>query len=391
MIDEVFRKNKTNQKIADADERFLKISPLPDGSKVVDAKGSRIAYVADPKDDKDVINKSWAEAYFKKEKDAVTKLSESATAKSAEIDTKANSALNIATSSLNEIKAILNDFKGKQTELNALKTNLEALKSSLEALLTSTGLINDSASSLIQTYSSKKIEGLIGSAKTTLTADIKSKTDSLTNSINTQKQSITALDNKITTTQNNLSSLASNTTTALSKKVDTAAYSAFATGINAALENKANKAAFDAFVTQTINGLNTKANKTDVPSVDSLAETFLKIKDKIDAYTKEESDGKFTQFSHFLSSNAQNGYTKLPNGLIIQWGVDTQVPQGDNTKMTFFPIVFPTACIALTLAHYGAGKEVSAMSYGTPSRTGAIFRHSWPHTPTAVAYIAIGY
>ena len=118
---------------------------------------------------------------------------------------------------------------------------------------------------------------------------------------------------------------------------------------------------------------------------------FLKIKDKIDAYTKKESDDKFTQFSHFLSSNAQNGYTKLPNGLIIQWGVDTQVPQGDNTKMTFFPIVFPTACIALTLAHYGAGKEVSAMSYGTPSRTGAIFRHSWPHTPTAVAYIAIGY
>ncbi|WP_459844286.1 gp53-like domain-containing protein [Campylobacter concisus] len=120
-------------------------------------------------------------------------------------------------------------------------------------------------------------------------------------------------------------------------------------------------------------------------------QTFLNKDEKIDAYTKQESDDKFTQFSHFLSSNAQNGYTKLPNGLIIQWGVDTQVPQGDNTKMTFFPIVFPTACIALTLAHYGAGKEVSAMSYGTPSRTGAIFRHSWPHTPTAVAYIAIGY
>ena len=88
MIDEVFRKNKTNQKIVDADERFLKISPLPDGSRVVDAKSSRIAYVADPINDKDAINKSWATKYFKEEKDAVTKLSESATAKSAEIDTK---------------------------------------------------------------------------------------------------------------------------------------------------------------------------------------------------------------------------------------------------------------------------------------------------------------
>ena len=115
------------------------------------------------------------------------------------------------------------------------------------------------------------------------------------------------------------------------------------------------------------------------------------VVDTIDAYTKVESDSKFALKTDFEASKQDNGYTKLPNGLIIQWGVDTQVPQGDNTKMTFFPIVFPTACIALTLAHYGAGKEVSAMSYGTPSRTGAIFRHSWPHTPTAVAYIAIGY
>ena len=88
MIDEVFRKNKTTQKIADAEERFLKISPLPDGSKVVDTRSSRLTYVADPVDDKDAINKSWATKYFKDEKDAVTRLGESATAKSAEIDTK---------------------------------------------------------------------------------------------------------------------------------------------------------------------------------------------------------------------------------------------------------------------------------------------------------------
>ena len=88
MIDEVFRKNKTTQKIADAEERFLKISPMPDGSKVVDTRSSRLTYVADPVDDKDAINKSWATKYFKDEKDAVTRLGESATAKSAEIDTK---------------------------------------------------------------------------------------------------------------------------------------------------------------------------------------------------------------------------------------------------------------------------------------------------------------
>ncbi|WP_459823296.1 gp53-like domain-containing protein [Campylobacter concisus] len=260
--------------------------------------------------------------------------------------------------------------QAKFAELEALKTTLLELKRSLENIST-TGLITDTKVSTTQTYSSKKIEDLVSNAKTTLTADIKSKTDSLTTVMNNQKQSITTLDSKINTTQSNLSNLSTSVSGALSQKVDTTTYSTFATKVT--------------------NDLNNKANKNDVPSITTLEATFQKKIDEIDAYTKAESDDKFTQFSHFLSSNAQNGYTKLPNGLIIQWGVDTQVPQGDNTKMTFFPIVFPTACIALTLAHYGAGKEVSAMSYGTPSRTGAIFRHSWPHTPTAVAYIAIGY
>lgn len=86
-------------------------------------------------------------------------LQEIATTK-AGIDTKANEALNTATSSLNEIKTILNDFKGKQTELNTLKASLETLKSSLENLNKS-GVINDTAAGIAQTYSSNKINSLL--------------------------------------------------------------------------------------------------------------------------------------------------------------------------------------------------------------------------------------
>ena len=93
----------------------------------------------------------------------------------------------------------------------------------------------------------------------------------------------------------------------------------------------------------------------------------------------------------FLNSKSENGYTMLPNGLILQWGVDKNVPQGENTKPTLFPIAFPNACFAVTVAHYGAGQDISAMSFGTPTRTSATFRHNWAYTPTAVAYIAIGY
>ena len=296
MIDEVFRNNKTDQKIVDADERFLKISPLPDGSKVVDAKSSRIAYVADPKDDKDAINKSWAVKYFKKEKDAITKLGESATAKSVEIDSKAKEVINTSMTALTEIKAIIDNFKGKQTELNVLKTNLEVLKTNLETLAI-TGLINDNTISTTTTYSSKKVEDLVSNTKTTLTTDIKSKTDSLTTIVNNQKQSITTLDGKINTTQSNLNNFASGVSGALAQKVDAMTYNTFATKVT--------------------NDLSNKANKTDVPSVTSLEATLLK---KINAYTKAESDGKFA-----LKTELQKA---IPVGSYLLYSSNTNTPDG---------------------------------------------------------------
>ena len=235
MIDEVFRRS------TEVDGGLLKIYSILDGEKVVDARSSRLTYVADPVNDKDAINKSWAIKYFKDEKDAIAKLGESVTAKSAELDTKATLTLNMVTTSLNEIKAILSDFKGKQTELNALKSSLEALKGGLEKLEI-TGVVNDTDSNTNQTYSSKKIEGLIEGAKTTLANDIKSKTDSLTSSLN------------------NLSF-------------------------------------------STLTALEQKANKKDVPSVASLESVFLKKTDQIDAYTKEQSNSTFAKIDQVIGVN----------------------------------------------------------------------------------------
>ena len=76
------------------------------------------------------------------------------------IDTRANEALNQASTALTDIRAIIADFRGKQTELNALKASLETLKSSLENLNKS-GVINDTAAGVAQTYSSNKINSLL--------------------------------------------------------------------------------------------------------------------------------------------------------------------------------------------------------------------------------------
>jgi putative tail fiber protein len=189
--------------------------------------------------------------------------------------------------------------QAKFAELEALKTTLLELKRSLENIST-TGLITDTKVSTTQTYSSKKIEDLVSNAKTTLTADIKSKTDSLTTIMNNQKQSITTLDSKINSTQGNLNNLTSS--------------------VSIALEQKADKTTFNTFVANTTNNLNLKANKNDVPSVTALEATFMKKTDKIDAYTKRESDDKFA-----LKTELQKA---IPVGSYLLYSSNSNIPDG---------------------------------------------------------------
>ena len=263
----------------------------------------------------------------------------------------------------------LANSQSKFTELEALKATLLELKRSLENINT-TGLINDNTISETTTYSSQKVEGLVSNAKITLAADIKSKTDSLTTIINNQKQSITTLDSKINSTQDNLNSLASS--------------------VSGALEQKADKTTFNTFVAKTTDDLNLKANKNDLPSVAYLEATFLKKTDKIDAYTKEESDEKFalkddlpplatetkvgiTKLKNIINAKqtdaavtekavsdaieamknsiagtaklSSNGYIKLPSGLILQWMRATS----GGTQL--FPITFPNECFFVSATH----------------------------------------
>lgn len=199
MIDEVFRKNKTTQKIADAEERFLKISPLPDGSKVVDTRSSRLTYVADPVDDKDAINKSWATKYFKDEKDAVTKLGESATAKSAEIDTKLVK-FNADKASIEqtgeELKVLSAETKSRAEET---KTKLESTLAQLEQAKTKIDNFNADyarAKELKGDVEGKAIEvkANLDSVRSVL-VDVTSKSTDILLTYNNAKQDLTNLGN----------------------------------------------------------------------------------------------------------------------------------------------------------------------------------------------------
>lgn len=50
----------------------------------------------------------------------------------------------------------------------------------------------------------------------------------------------------------------------------------------------------------------------------------------------------------FLASKTANGYTYLPNGLILQWGTDTtSIAEGARTVS--FPIAFTNAFLCMTI------------------------------------------
>lgn len=52
-----------------------------------------------------------------------------------------------------------------------------------------------------------------------------------------------------------------------------------------------------------------------------------------------------------IKSLATNGYTQLPNGVILQWGQFTA--SGNTTPATVtFPIAFPSACVAVAVSSY---------------------------------------
>ena len=199
MIDEVFRKNKTTQKIADAEERFLKISPLPDGSKVVDTRSSRLTYVADPVDDKDAINKSWATKYFKDEKDAVTRLGESATAKSAELDTKLvkfNSDKASIEQTSEELKVLSAETKSRAEET---KAKLESALAQLEQAKTKIDNFNTDYAKAKELkgdveVKATEVKANLESVRAVL-VDVTSKSTDILLTYNSAKQDLTNLGN----------------------------------------------------------------------------------------------------------------------------------------------------------------------------------------------------
>lgn len=98
----------------------------------------------------------------------------------------------------------------------------------------------------------------------------------------------------------------------------------------------------------------------------------------------------------FGSSRSSQGYTKLPNGLIIQWLSGTFGVTGTAQVIdTAFPIAFPNALLSVTVGNFENANNndapVQYRSNGTTLSTMRVYCYSTIGGSTAFSAIAIGY
>lgn len=199
----------------------------------------------------------------------------------------------------------------------------------------------------------------------------------------------TAADNAKTTADN-----AQRTATAAA---GTAAWSgvsgkpSFNSNVNSTADNqfatpKAVKAAYDRASTAVTNAANAKTAADNAKTAADNAQRTANGK------ANASHTHTYNQISNFAAgvaaqfgqSNAQTGWTKLPNGLIIQWGRST------GTSPVKFPLKFPNACYTVVHSHNATHVHDFGNSIIIGDTTTTEFKfYSWGNT-AYVNWIAIG-
>ena len=98
--------------------------------------------------------------------------------------------------------------------------------------------------------------------------------------------------------------------------------------------------------------------------------------------------GHAVSFGQFSGSKGENGYQRLPGGLIVQWGKGTGSSSADFSVT--FPIAFTTSAFTVTAScDYTAGSgNIGYVAVAAPTLTGFTARSSGPYS---TRWIAFGY
>jgi hypothetical protein len=106
------------------------------------------------------------------------------------------------------------------------------------------------------------------------------------------------------------------------------------------------------------------------------------------------SFASLSSLTDFDNSLATNGYQKLPGGLIIQWGADTNdMTEGENRTYTF-PIAFPSTCATVQVTIFGNGDasgDNGPVALFSKSRTEFETESLSQATVPGITWLAIGW
>tara|TARA_R110002096_G_scaffold110474_1_gene241380 strand:- start:990 stop:1673 length:684 start_codon:yes stop_codon:yes gene_type:complete len=102
------------------------------------------------------------------------------------------------------------------------------------------------------------------------------------------------------------------------------------------------------------------------------------------------------QFSASTAQLAENGYQKLPSGLIMQWGVSERTTARQEDEEITFPLAFPTAClnvvaIADRLTFKSGNLSLYLKGFTTTTATFVYDSDNANYESTAVRWQAYGY
>jgi len=131
------------------------------------------------------------------------------------------------------------------------------------------------------------------------------------------------------------------------------------------------------------------------PDPDDLGQLAAAIAALIAAKPAGLTENDLGGLSVFANSLTSSGYQKLPGGLIIQWGMQTENTATAGGGSVVFPITFPNGLLQLIPgAGYLGGTEshdIGSTYISATSDTGFTWTATSPAYTTNIRYLALGH
>lgn len=150
-------------------------------------------------------------------------------------------------------------------------------------------------------------------------------------------------------------------------------------------------------ITVNAKGLITTVTTQDIPTASTSAKGLVELATNAETLAGTDATRAVTPaalMSLFANNKAETGYTKLPNGLIIQWG--SFVPNGSQAmgypQQVTLPIAFPSATVFAIGSEDGgavSGTEMAQIDLTKTTKTQLAFYTNYINSK--VLYFAMGY